>query len=166
MSEMTNLNFSVEGKSAREIAEYFNYDVLLVEDAIIFGCKTYQDVYDFCEREWAKTKERVEKSEQKRIEALGVREWWIEPDAEFQHDSDPYFGAALTHHPRQGPLAWQYSLIHVVEAKALQRAEAEVERLREALGQVANFKFNAHTSYIMDFNAVKRIAREALGGKE
>lgn len=51
---MTDLNYSIEGKTAEEIAGYFGFNVLLVERAIESGCMTYQDVYDFCKSEMKK----------------------------------------------------------------------------------------------------------------
>lgn len=47
---MCDLNFPIEGKTAIEIASYLSVSVKLVNDAIASGCKTYQDVYDFCNR--------------------------------------------------------------------------------------------------------------------
>ena len=66
------------------------------------------------------------------------RRWWIDPCRHPDSEHDFYFGDALSHHPRQGPLQWQSSLIEVIEASAydalaaeLSREKKKVEKLRE-----------------------------------
>lgn len=56
------------------------------------------------------------------------RGFWID----IEHDGyDDFFGCVLLEHPRQGPLKWQESLIHVVEKAALDAAEARIAELEE-----------------------------------
>jgi hypothetical protein len=85
------------------------------------------------------------KSEMKRVEALKKmkeekrREWWIAPEwTDVMDEDDSYFGSALTSHPRQGPLEWQASLVHVTESLPgdLILSASEMERLREALKEI------------------------------
>lgn len=44
---MTDLNYPVEGKSAGELARYFNCSVELILAALRANCKTYLDVYNY-----------------------------------------------------------------------------------------------------------------------
>lgn len=54
------------------------------------------------------------------------REFWVDLDDE--GDLEIYCGAVFENHPRQGPLQWQASLIHVIEKSAFDKA---VEALKK-----------------------------------
>lgn len=61
---------------------------------------------------------------------MKVREFWIDPDSD---DDDMSTFIAFRRHPRQGPLQWQESLIHVIEYSYSRKLEEENKKLREAL---------------------------------
>jgi len=82
------------------------------------------------------------------------REFWIDED---QHEKDDeesiYFGDAYTKHPHQGPLQWQYGLIHVIEKSAHDALKVELDETRALLkaeearvfeyaGEIARLKGN------------------------
>jgi len=47
---MTDLNYTIAGKTPGQLARYFDCPVEIVRDAISNGAKTYQDVYDYIQR--------------------------------------------------------------------------------------------------------------------
>ena len=57
-----------------------------------------------------------------------AREFWIDPDENWD-DAEITVGIALKEHPRQGPLQWQSSLIHVIECSAYEKLKKRVEEL-------------------------------------
>ena len=58
------------------------------------------------------------------------REFWVDP---VEDGEDGYIQVyqALSKHPKQGPLQWQTSLIHVIEKSAYDALKAENERLQK-----------------------------------
>jgi hypothetical protein len=48
---MADLSASVEGRLHTEIAFYFGVSVVLIEEAILNGAKTYSDVHNYINKE-------------------------------------------------------------------------------------------------------------------
>ena len=59
-----------------------------------------------------------------------VREFWIDPTDD-AGEEDLFFGDVLKEHPRQGPLQWQESLIHVIEYSYAKKLEEHNKQLRK-----------------------------------
>ena len=76
----------------------------------------------------------------------GAREWWIdqEPcDEEMQNVFD-----AFSEHPRQGPLAWQANLVHVIEHSHYQNLKEAFEYLISTLPEECTAGFVTHARAI------------------
>ena len=68
-----------------------------------------------------------------------LREFWVDPRP-YDEDHENGVHDAIKKHPRQGPLQWQESLIHVIEHSAYAELKAQNEKLVEALKFYAGSK--------------------------
>ena len=94
-----------------------------------------------------------------------AREFWIDPDEDW--DDEITVGLALKEHPRQGPLQWQSSLIHVIECSAYEKLQKRVEWLEADNKNLRSLLSEIYLDASVDLQGVEEnfeiAIREALG---